>query len=112
MLRVEGITQVFGGITALRDVSFSVTPGEIKGVIGPNGAGKTTLFNIITGIYRQTAGSVFLEDEKVSFLPPEKLARRGMVRTFQNVELFGRMTVLENVMLGLHTKSSSGILSC
>jgi branched-chain amino acid transport system ATP-binding protein len=111
MLRVEGITQVFGGITALRDVSFSVTPGEIKGVIGPNGAGKTTLFNIITGIYRQTAGSVFLEDEKVSFLPPEKLARRGMVRTFQNVELFGTMTVLENVMVGRHTKSRSGILS-
>lgn len=111
MLRVEGITQVFGGITALRDVSFSVSPGEIKGVIGPNGAGKTTLFNIITGIYRQTSGSVFLDNDKISYLPPEKLARRGMVRTFQNVELFGAMTVLENVMVGLHTKSRSGILS-
>jgi branched-chain amino acid transport system ATP-binding protein len=111
MLRVEEITQVFGGITALRGVSFSVSPGEIKGVIGPNGAGKTTLFNIITGIYRQTAGNVFLENDKISFLPPEKLARRGMVRTFQNVELFGAMTVLENVMVGLHTKSRSGILS-
>jgi len=112
MLRVEGITQVFGGITALGDVSFSVKQGEIKGVIGPNGAGKTTLFNIITGVYRQTAGDVFLEGEKVSLLPPEKLARRRMVRTFQNVELFGRMTVLENVMVGLHTRSRSGILSC
>lgn len=111
MLRVEEITQIFGGITALRGVSFSVSPGEIKGVIGPNGAGKTTLFNIITGIYRQTAGNVFLENDKISFLPPEKLARRGMVRTFQNVELFGAMTVLENVMVGLHTKSRSGILS-
>jgi branched-chain amino acid transport system ATP-binding protein len=111
MLRVENITQVFGGITALRDVSFSVAKGEIKGVIGPNGAGKTTLFNIITGIYRQTSGQVFLADKKISLLPPERLARRGMVRTFQNVELFGRMTVLENVMIGLHTKSRSGILS-
>jgi branched-chain amino acid transport system ATP-binding protein len=111
MLRVENITQVFGGITALREVSFSVAKGEIKGVIGPNGAGKTTLFNIITGIYRQTSGQVFLADKKITQLPPERLARRGMVRTFQNVELFGRMTVLENVMIGLHTKSRSGILS-
>lgn len=111
MLRVENVTQVFGGVTALKDVSFSVAKGEIKGVIGPNGAGKTTLFNIITGIYRQTSGNVFLSDKKVSHFPPERLARRGMVRTFQNVELFGRMTVLENVMIGLHTKSRSGILS-
>ncbi|MDD2338141.1 MAG: ABC transporter ATP-binding protein [Geobacteraceae bacterium] len=111
MLRVENVTQVFGGVTALKDVSFSVAKGEIKGVIGPNGAGKTTLFNIITGIYRQTSGNVFLSDKKISLFPPERLARRGMVRTFQNVELFGRMTVLENVMIGLHTKSRSGILS-
>jgi branched-chain amino acid transport system ATP-binding protein len=111
MLRVENITQIFGGITALRDVSFSVAKGEIKGVIGPNGAGKTTLFNVITGIYRQTSGNVFLADKKISQFPPERLARRGMVRTFQNVELFGRMTVLENVMIGLHTKSRSGILA-
>lgn len=111
MLSVEGITQVFGGVTALKDVGFSVREGEIKGVIGPNGAGKTTLFNIITGIYRQTAGDVFLKSEKISFLSPEKLARRGMVRTFQNVELFGAMTVLENVMVGRHTKSRCGILS-
>ncbi|MGA7826547.1 MAG: ABC transporter ATP-binding protein [Geobacteraceae bacterium] len=111
MLRVENITQIFGGITALRDVSFSVAKGEIKGVIGPNGAGKTTLFNVISGIYRQTSGNVFLADTKISRFPPERLARRGMVRTFQNVELFGRMTVLENVMIGLHTKSRSGILA-
>jgi branched-chain amino acid transport system ATP-binding protein len=111
MLRVENITQIFGGITALRDVSFTVAKGEIKGVIGPNGAGKTTLFNIISGIYRQTAGNVFLADKKITQFPPERLARRGMVRTFQNVELFGRMTVLENVMIGRHTKSRSGILA-
>lgn len=111
MLRIEKITQVFGGVTALRDVSFSVAKGEIKGVIGPNGAGKTTLFNIISGIYRQTSGDVFLADKKITQFTPERLARRGMVRTFQNVELFGNMTVLENVMIGLHTKSRSGILS-
>ena len=112
MLEVAAITQRFGGVTALEDVSFCANQGEITGVIGPNGAGKTTLFNIITGIYRQTSGRVRLEGQDISGLPPERLARRGMVRTFQNIELFGAMTVLENVMVGLHTKSSSGILSC
>lgn len=112
MLEVTGITQVFGGVTALEDVSFSVAKGDITGVIGPNGAGKTTLFNIITGIYRQTAGTVLLERRDVTGLPPERLARLAMVRTFQNIELFGGMTVLENVMVGMHTKSSAGLLAC
>ena len=112
MLEVSGITQIFGGVTALDDVSFSITKGDITGVIGPNGAGKTTLFNIITGIYRQSAGRVTLEGKDVTGLPPERLARLAMVRTFQNIELFGGMTVLENVMVGMHTKSSSGLLAC
>jgi len=112
MLEVSGITQVFGGVTALEDVSFAVKKGDITGVIGPNGAGKTTLFNIITGIYTQTAGRVSLNGRDVSGLPPERLARLKMVRTFQNIELFGGMTVLENVMVGLHTRSSSGLLAC
>jgi branched-chain amino acid transport system ATP-binding protein len=112
MLEVSGITQIFGGVTALEDVSFTIRKGDITGVIGPNGAGKTTLFNIITGIYTQNAGRVILNGTDVSGLPPEQLARLGMVRTFQNVELFGGMTVLENVMVGLHTRSSSGILAC
>jgi branched-chain amino acid transport system ATP-binding protein len=112
MLEVSGITQIFGGVTALEDVSFSIRKGEITGVIGPNGAGKTTLFNIISGIYTQTAGRVTLNDSDVTGMPPEKLARLGMVRTFQNIELFGGMTVLENVMVGLHTRSSSGLLAC
>jgi branched-chain amino acid transport system ATP-binding protein len=112
MLEVHGITQVFGGVTALEDVSFAIRQGDITGVIGPNGAGKTTLFNIITGIYCQTRGTVALEGRDVSGLPPEKLARCGMVRTFQNIELFGQMSVLENVMVGLHTKSASGLLAC
>ena len=112
MLEVSGITQIFGGVTALEDVSFSIKKGDITGVIGPNGAGKTTLFNIISGIYTQSFGHVLLNNVDVSGLPPEKLARLGMVRTFQNIELFGGMTVLENVMVGLHTKSSSGLLAC
>lgn len=112
MLEVSDITQIFGGVTALDSVSFSIKKGDITGVIGPNGAGKTTLFNIITGIYRQTAGTVTLEGKDISGLPPERLARLAMVRTFQNIELFGSMTVLENVMVGMHTKSSSGLLAC
>jgi branched-chain amino acid transport system ATP-binding protein len=112
MLEVSGITQVFGGVTALEDVSFSIARGDITGVIGPNGAGKTTLFNIISGIYTQTSGRVFLDGSDISGLPPEKLAYRKMVRTFQNIELFGGMTVLENVMVGLHTRSTSGLMAC
>ena len=112
MLRVEGITQIFGGLTALTDVSFSVASRSITGIIGPNGAGKTTLFNIVTGLYTQTEGKVYLGERNISFSAPEVLAGLGLVRTFQNVELFGQMSVLENVMVGLHTKSKSGIFSC
>ncbi|TWJ13302.1 ABC transporter ATP-binding protein [Geobacter argillaceus] len=112
MLEVSGISQVFGGVTALDRVSFTIAKGDITGVIGPNGAGKTTLFNIITGIYTQTAGKVLLDGADVSGLPPERLARLGLVRTFQNIELFGGMTVHENVMVGMHTKSSSGLMAC
>jgi branched-chain amino acid transport system ATP-binding protein len=112
MLTIEGISKSFGGVTALEDVSFRIAGGMITGVIGPNGAGKTTLFNIVTGLYDQDRGTVHLENTDISHRPPEKLARLGVVRTFQNVELFGQMSVLENVMVGLHTKSNSGILSC
>jgi ABC-type branched-subunit amino acid transport system ATPase component len=112
MLKLKGITKVFGGLTALEDVSFSVKNGSITGIIGPNGAGKTTLCNIITGLYTQTSGEVYLGEKNISFFDTEILAGLGLVRTFQNVELFGQMTVLENVMVGLHTRSKSGIFSC
>ena len=111
VLRIEGMTKIFGGLTALQDVSFSIASGEITGIIGPNGAGKTTLFNIVTGIYSPTSGQVFYEGKEITGFPPEKLARLSMVRTFQGIELFGQMTVLENVMVGLHTKSRSGIIA-
>jgi branched-chain amino acid transport system ATP-binding protein len=99
MLRLGGITKMFGGLTALTDVSLEVRKGSITGIIGPNGAGKTTLFNIVTGLYTQTEGEVYLGEKNISFFAPESLASLGLVRTFQNVELFGQMTVLENVMV-------------
>src|SRR5512133_2315660 len=112
MLEVRDISCVFGGLIALDQVSFKAQAGEITGVIGPNGAGKTTLFNIVSGIYTRTAGTVCLKGCDVSGLAPEQLARRGLVRTFQNIELFAQMTVLENVMVGLHSKSACGFLAC
>lgn len=112
MLRLEGITKIFGGVTALEDVSCGIKKGAITGIIGPNGAGKTTLFNIASGIYETTSGKVFFEDRDVSGFQPEKLAKLGLVRTFQNIELFGRMTLIENVMVGLHGRSKSGMLAC
>jgi ABC-type branched-subunit amino acid transport system ATPase component len=111
MLSIEGVTKIFGGLTALQDVSFALVKGQITGIIGPNGAGKTTLFNVITGIYRPTAGRIILDGADITGVAPEKLARRRLVRTFQGIELFGQMTVLENVMVGLHTRSRRGFLS-
>jgi len=111
VLRIENVTKIFGGVTALQDVTLSVGSGEITGIIGPNGAGKTTLFNIVSGIYSPTAGQIFYEGKDITSYPPEKLARLSMVRTFQGIELFNQMTVLENVMVGLHTKSRSGIFA-
>ena len=112
MLDLTGIGKRFGGLIALQGISFKVGKGSITGIIGPNGAGKTTLFNIATGIYPPSAGAVVLEGKDISKLPPEGRARLGLVRTFQNIELFGKMTVLENVMVGLHTRSKSGLFAC
>ncbi|MBJ6723942.1 ABC transporter ATP-binding protein [Geomesophilobacter sediminis] len=112
MLRLEGIGKRFGGLTALSGITFSVIEGSITGIIGPNGAGKTTLFNVATGIYPPSEGAVLLGEKNISALPPERRARIGLVRTFQNIELFGKMTVLENVMVGLHTQSKCGFLAC
>jgi branched-chain amino acid transport system ATP-binding protein len=107
VLQVEAVTKRFGGITALLDVSLDLAPGSIHAVIGPNGSGKTTLFNVISGAYRPTAGTVRLAGQEVQLLPPERRARLGLGRTFQNTRLFASMTVLENVLVmryasGLH----------
>ncbi len=112
MLDICNITQTFGGVTALDNVSLSISKGDITGIIGPNGAGKTTLFNIISGIYQQTSGRVYLNGLDITDHQTDQLASLGMVRTFQNIELFGQMSVLENVMVGLHTRSKSGLIKC
>jgi branched-chain amino acid transport system ATP-binding protein len=101
---VEGITRRFGGIVALDDVSLAVDKGEIAGLIGPNGAGKTTAFNVITRLYRPESGEITFDGESLLRTPPHKIVRRGIARTFQNVELFQTMTVLENVLVGAHTR--------
>ncbi|MGE5189950.1 MAG: ABC transporter ATP-binding protein [Gemmatimonadota bacterium] len=99
----------FGGLTALSDVSFSVSRGDILGLIGPNGAGKTTLFNVVTALLRPTAGEVTFDGERLGGLPTHVVAERGIVRTFQNIRLFPRMTVEENVMVGRHARSRAGV---
>ena len=98
LLKVEGLGIDFGGLRAVNDVGLSVAPGEIVSVIGPNGAGKTTLFNMISGIYRPLRGAVTLDGLGVTGMAPNRLAERGLSRTFQNLQIFQRMSVLENVM--------------
>jgi branched-chain amino acid transport system ATP-binding protein len=109
-LRGEGITLHFGGVTALQDVSFGVARGSLQAIIGPNGAGKTSLFNIITGLYDMDAGDVHLDGQRISHFPPHAVAQAGIVRTFQNLELFANMTVLENVLTGGHLLTRYGAL--
>jgi len=96
---------------ALRHVSFDVREGDIKALIGPNGAGKTTLLNIVSGIHQPDKGDVFFSGEKIVNVAPTKIARKGISRTFQHVELFGNMTVIENIMVGKYAKTKAGFLS-
>jgi branched-chain amino acid transport system ATP-binding protein len=110
LLTVRNLCIAFGGITALEDVSFAVDQGEIFALIGPNGAGKTTLFNIVSGIYHADNGSIALGGEDVTGLEPNLLAEKGMSRTFQNLQIFPRMTAVENVMVGRHLKESRSFL--
>src|SRR6266566_2958477 len=105
MLSVEHVTRRFGGIVALDDVSFDVAEGEIVGLIGPNGAGKTTAFNVITRLYAPSSGELLFEGESLLATPPHGVVRRGIARTFQNLELFKTMTVRENVLVGTHARS-------
>jgi branched-chain amino acid transport system ATP-binding protein len=102
LLEVKNVTRRFGGIVALDDVSFDVEAGQIAGLIGPNGAGKTTLFNVITRVYRPDGGEVIFDGSNLLRTAPHKIVRRGIARTFQNVELFPGMSVLENVLVGTH----------
>jgi branched-chain amino acid transport system ATP-binding protein len=110
-LAVENVGISFGGLRAVDAVTFSVQPGEVFSIIGPNGAGKTTLFNIVSGIYRTDSGRVMLQGEDVTRLTPEALAARGLSRTFQNLQIFYRMTAAENVMVGRHLHERRSVLA-
>ncbi len=99
LLRLSGVTKTFGGITALRDVSLSITQGEIGGIIGPNGAGKTTVFNLITGAYSVDLGVIIYDGGRIDGLKPYQIARLGIARTFQNIRLFSSMTVWEHLLV-------------
>jgi branched-chain amino acid transport system ATP-binding protein len=111
LLSVEGLGIAFGGLKAVDNVSFSVNPGEIVSVIGPNGAGKTTLFNMISGVYMPKSGKVRLNGEEVTGFSPHLLARRGMSRTFQNLQIFQNMTVLENAIAGFHLREKGSVFA-
>jgi len=115
LLEVKGLTMDFGGLRAVDSVSLDVCEGEIAALIGPNGAGKTTFFNCVTGIYNPTHGDILLHPKgqttrRLNGLKPNKVTEMGLARTFQNIRLFPDMTVLENVMIGRHCRTHSGIL--
>jgi branched-chain amino acid transport system ATP-binding protein len=111
LLTAEGIGISFGGLRALDGVGFTARAGEVLAIIGPNGAGKTTLFNIVSGLYRAGSGRIALAGQDVTEAPPHRLAALGMSRTFQNLQVFFRMTAAENVMAGRHLQERSGLLA-
>lgn len=111
LLSVEDISIEFGGIKAVDSVSFDVQKGDIYTIVGPNGAGKTTIFNIISRIYNASEGSVHFEGQNITDLPTHSIAGKGIARTFQNIELFDRATVLQNLLIGRHTHRKSNLFS-
>ena len=110
-LVVNNLSKQFGGVKAVQEVSFTIKGGTVHSVIGPNGAGKTTLFNLITGIYTPTQGEISFEGSAVAGEPPYELARLGMSRTFQNLQVCMNMTAIENVMVGAHLRLAQGLLA-
>lgn len=111
MLTIKNLSKRFGGVHAVQDVSFTVRQGHIHSVIGPNGAGKTTLFNLITGVYTPTSGEILLNGENVAAMSPDALARRGMSRTFQNLQVCMNMTAIDNVMVGAHLRLNQNLFA-
>jgi len=107
VLEVKGFTKHFGGLTAIKNLSFELNKGEILGIIGPNGAGKTTLFNLITGVYRPDAGTALFKGEDITGLRPHQICERGVARTFQITQPFANLSVLENVKIGAYSRISS-----
>ena len=110
-LKFDNVTLKFGGITALNNVSFEVKPKSLYAIIGPNGAGKTSIFNCISGIYRPTEGDVSFGENNIKDLRPDQVADLGIARTFQNIELFENMTVLDNILIGAHRHLNYGPIS-
>ncbi len=111
LLEAESVTLSFGGVNALLSVSFKVAKGEIYSIIGPNGAGKSSMFNVISGLYRPQRGRILYKDRDITSLSPHEIAPLGIARSFQNVELFRGMTVIENLLLGRHIHMSTGLFS-
>ena len=111
ILEVSGLTMRFGGLLAVNNVALSVQPKQVVSMIGPNGAGKTTVFNCLTGFYQPTGGNILLDGEPVQKLPGHKIARKGVVRTFQNVRLFKEMTAVENLLVAQHRHLNTNFLS-
>ena len=105
LLTINDVSMHFGGLKAIEGLSFGIDQGTIRGLIGPNGAGKTTLFNVISGVYRPTMGSILFKDQDISRLRPHRTARLGIMRTFQSITLFKSFSVLKNVMVGCHLHS-------
>jgi branched-chain amino acid transport system ATP-binding protein len=112
LLQIKNLSLSFGGIVALSLLDITVKEGELHAVIGPNGAGKTSLFNCISGVYPPTSGEILLRGSKISDLKPHEIAKKGIARTFQNIELFANMSVIDNLLLGCHTHMTTGLLSC
>lgn len=110
LLEAQQLTMRFGGLTAVNQVSLTLEKGSIASLIGPNGAGKTTFFNMLTGIYKPTAGQLVLENKNITGLPPDLLTTFGIARTFQNIRLFNNMTVLDNILVGRHCRLKTGLL--
>lgn len=111
MLTVSNLSKAFGGVLAVQDVSFHIEPCCVYSVIGPNGAGKTTLFNLISGFYTPTGGSIRFEGEEIAGMAPELLAQRGMSRTFQNLQICRNLSAIENVMIGAHLQLNSSMFA-
>ena len=110
LLRADGVRKEFGGLIAVNDVDFTIPAGSITSLIGPNGAGKTTFFNMLTGVYKPTAGRIEFDGHDVTGKPPHAITERGIGRTFQNIRLFQNMTARENVMVGMHARLKGGIV--
>src|SRR5881394_482944 len=110
LIEVVGLRKRFGGLLAVNSVDFTIPQGTIVSLIGPNGAGKTTFFNMLTGVYKPTAGRIVFDGEDVTGKPPHAITERGIGRTFQNIRLFQNMTALENVLVGMHARLKGGIL--